>query len=564
MSEPQVLLVTSVGSSASAVTPVLAALEAHDLRVRAIDVGRVGSRKEGTVDRVFRALVGELSERRLVKELESNPPDVVVAFDPGATQALTVARDAAKRAAPVVAIVDELVPDKAWSATDADRYLVVDDQAAVALADVGVEGERILPVGPFCGHAYARAARESRAAIRSRYKLGGGPVVVVVVAGLGYETTSQIALQLSLAKAAPLYLFDAGEDRDAATALRSQVPALDMRAKLFGATSDAAYYWRAADVVVARPSADAIARALIVGARVVSFSPEDAGATTRARAIEERKIGAQATNPLLLSSALEPLLGRGAADGETTAADGAGNAADIVWIVGTERVAVIDERLSVARAETHAKVRAATSAAEAAARVAAPAGGLEDLSGGAVGFDASAEAPDLAELSQLKAELSTRMSQVSKTVFAAREAAERWEGQATKAEHKGDAALAADAKRNAETERARMHQALGEMAQLQSEQKALERAEAQARMAAARPRPSASAPSPDAAPQASPRRPAYSVDDELERLKKQSNVAGGTSASAPPPKKKRKKVKKSSVDHELEALKRKMAEGKKP
>ncbi|HUH02075.1 MAG TPA: hypothetical protein VML75_08755, partial [Kofleriaceae bacterium] len=423
MSEPQVLLVTSVGSSPSAVIPVLAALEAHELRVRAIDVGRVGSRKEGTVDRVFRALVGELSERRLVKELESNPPDVVVAFDPGATQALTVARDAARRAAPVVAIVDELVPGKAWSATDADRYLVVDDQAAVTLADVGVESDRILPVGPFCGLSYARAARESRAAIRARFKLANGPVVLVVVDGLGYDTTTQIALQLSLSKAAPLYLFDAGDDRDAATALRSQVPALDMRAKLFGATADAASYWRAADVVVARPTADIIARALMVGARVVSFSPEDADASTRARAVEERKLGAQASNALLLSSALEPLLGRGAADGETTGADGAANAADVVWIVGTERVAVIDERLSVARAETRAKVRAVTSAADAAARVAAPAEDLEDLSGGSADYAAAAAVPDVAELSQLRAELSTRMGQVSKTVFGAREAA---------------------------------------------------------------------------------------------------------------------------------------------
>jgi hypothetical protein len=114
-----------------------------------------------------------------------------------------------------------------------------------------------------------------------------------------------------------------------------------------------------------------------------------------------------------------------------------------------------------------------------------------------------------------------------------------------------------------------MHQALAEMAQLQSEQKALERAEAQARMAGTRPRPdpragpSPSSPGFDAPPR--PARPGVSVDAELERLKQQSNVSGGTSTKdTRSPKKKQKKVKKTAVDHELEALKRRMAEGKKP
>ncbi|HUH05450.1 MAG TPA: hypothetical protein VML75_25820, partial [Kofleriaceae bacterium] len=155
------------------------------------------------------------------------------------------------------------------------------------------------------------------------------------------------------------------------------------------------------------------------------------------------------------------------------------------------------------------------------------------------------------------------------TVFGAREAAERWESRATLAESKGDTALAADARRSGEAERARMHEALAEMAQLQSEQKALERAEAQARMAATRPRPEPKTgpmpASPGFDPRPPPRARTVSVDAELERLKQQSNVSGGTSTKdARPQKKKQKKVKKTAVDHELEALKRKMAEGKKP
>lgn len=562
MSAPQVLLVTSAGASPAAVTPVLAALEASEMRVRAIDVGRAGSQSEGAVERVLRAVVGELSERRLSKELGSNPPDVVVAFDPSTTQTLTVARDAASKPAPVVAVIDDLSPGKRWAATDADRYLVVDDEAAVALADHGVEADRIVTVGPLCSQPYAAAGVASRDALRGRFKIGGGPVVVVEVAGLGFDMTSQVALQLSLAQAEPVYLFDAGHDNEAATALRRSVPTLGMKAKLFGATADSPLYWRCADVVIARPSARAVAHAMVVGARLVSFAPNDQAATDRARAVEERKLGAQAPNALLLSSALEPLLGLPGRSDALLGADGAGNVADAVWILGEERNAVIDERLRSSVAETRARVKAATTAAERAARATAPAGGLEDLSGGGASVDwaaAQANVPDVGELQRLRAELDTRRGQVAKTVFSARETAEKWDGRILAATRDGDEELARQAEKNADLERARMHKALAELSEIEAEIKALDRAETQARAAAAA-RPPSPPPGFDATPP--PRRPSGpSVDDLLDRMKR--DASGGTSSAAPADKpRRRKKRKKSSVDAELEALKRKMAADK--
>ncbi|HWM87806.1 MAG TPA: hypothetical protein VNO33_18255, partial [Kofleriaceae bacterium] len=275
--DPSVLVVTSSGAPPAVVTPVLAALDAHGLTVRAIDVGRVGTRASGAAWRMLRAIVGELAERRLLRELAQNPPDVAIAFDPTSAAALAAVRDQADAPAPVVAVVPELEPQgEEWGAATADRYLTVDDHAAVALADGGVDGGRVLPVGPFCPLPYAQAGREARADLRARFKLPvGDPVVLVEVAGLGYDTTSQLALQLSLTGQRASYLFAAGDDADAATALRRQVPTLGLRAKLFGHTTDSPLLWRAADVVVARPRPSAVAKAMAVGARMVAFAPDD-------------------------------------------------------------------------------------------------------------------------------------------------------------------------------------------------------------------------------------------------------------------------------------------------
>lgn len=561
MSAPQVLLVTSAGSSPAAVTPMLAALEVTEMRVRAIDVGRAGSRSQGAVERMMRALTGELSERRLMKELESNPPDVIVAFDPGAAQALTVARDGVNKAVPVVAVIDELTPVRDWSATDVDRFLVVDDEAAVALSDHGIEGERIMTMGPFCPYSYAVAGRQSRASLRARFKLPDVPVIVVEVAGLGYEETSQIALQLSLTESEPVYLFDAGDDNEAATALRRQVPTLGMKAKLFGRSQEAAHYWRAADVVVARPSAQAVARALAVGARFVSFMPDDAGAISRAKALEQRHIGVQAQNALLISSALETVLRSGARSDSLIGTDGVANATDVVAIVGEEKHAVMDERLAAARAETSARVSAAAAAAAAAAKATAPAGELEDLGGFGGASSApppSQGIPDLGDFSRLRAELETRMKQVSRTMFTSREAAEKWDQRRLKADEKGDADLSRQASERAEVERERMHAALRDMGEIQSELKQLEQAEMNAKVAAA----SAPKVDPNWKPEPPPRKKGPSVEEELRRMKQ----GGGTSTAtgkAPSSRRKKRKKKKSGVDDELAALKRKMAEEKK-
>jgi hypothetical protein len=356
--EPQVLIVTSAGAPSAAVVPVLAAIEAAGMRVRAIDVGAAGGGGEGVADRVRRALLGEGAERRLRRELEINPPDAAVVFDPHSALALTVARDQVQNPAPVIAVVGELEPAEAWAETDADRFMAVDDLAAVALADAGVEGDRILVVGAIGERAFADAGGEDRAALRTRFKLAG-KLALVEVAGLGAELTGQLALQLSLLDANDTitWLFDAAGDVEAAMVLRRQVPGLGLRAKLFGATGDAARYWRAADVVIARPRPEVIARVQLVGARLVALVDDNvAGSARAAAALEARRRAVTAKGLLLLSSALDSAFG-GTLPPPTT--DGGDNIADIVAAVAGDKRGVIDERRVAAQAATRDRVRRA-------------------------------------------------------------------------------------------------------------------------------------------------------------------------------------------------------------
>ncbi|NVB81365.1 MAG: hypothetical protein HOV81_23415, partial [Kofleriaceae bacterium] len=381
MAEPSVLLVTSSGAPASAVVPVLAAIEAAGMRVRAIDVGAVGAGGSGVADRMRRALLGEGAERKLRRELELSPPDAAVVFDPHSALALTVVRDQVMNPAPVIAVVGDLEPVAAWSQTDADRFLAVDDVAAVALADAGVEGDRILVVGAIGERAFAEAGHQDRAALKTRFKLTG-KVALVEVAGLGAELTGQLSLQLSLldSGSAITYLFDAGTDADAAAVLRRQVPTLGLRAKLFGQTADSALLWRAADVIVARPRPEVISRVMLVGGKLVALIDDAVPNGQRlAAGLEARKRAISAKGLLMLSSALETGFG-GAMPAATD--DGADQVADVVAAVASDKRGVLDERRTAAQAATRDRVHRANVAASAAAAQTAMPGELEDLGGG--------------------------------------------------------------------------------------------------------------------------------------------------------------------------------------
>lgn len=561
---PHVLVVTSGGAPSSAVVPVLAAIEAAGMRVRAIDVGGAGGGGGGVTDRVRRALLGEGAERKLRRELEASPPDAAVVFDPHAALALTVARDQVQNPAPVIAVVGELEPAAAWAQTDADRFVAIDDLAAVALADAGVEGDRILVVGAIGERAYAEAGAQDRAALRARFKLGG-KAALVEVAGLGPEITGQLALQLSLLDGgdATTFLFDAGNDVEAAGVLRRQVPTLGLRAKLFGATADAPLLWRAADVIVARPRPEVIQRVMLVGGKLVALIDDQVPSGAKlAAALEARKRAIAAKGLLMLASALDTAF-RGSPPGATD--DGADHVADIVAVVAADKRAVIDERRVAAQAATRDRVRAASAAASAVAAVTAMPGELEDLGGGGAAEVDTSAVPDKAELERLRGEVARRVGELTRSMAAARDAATNLADKAKGAAARGATDEATQLERRADAERVRMHSLLAELATLEAELKELERT-----IDKLGDLPRASPPPPrseGARPRQAP--PTASLDDELDRIKRNVGVGASGSAGAAPkpgsgtkpkPPPKSSSDPKANVDDELAALKKKMSQ----
>jgi hypothetical protein len=537
------LVVTSDGAPPEVVDPIVKAIQRVGLSLRLVDLGRAGARRRGAIERVIRTVVSEVAERRLLRELLTHPPEVTLCFDPASASALAALRDDGRSLAPVIAVVPELAPGDDWAGTDADRFVTVDDSAAVDLTDFGIDGVRALAVGPVVSRRFALAAEEDRAALRARFGIKTRSVVCVDVEGRGHDGAQQIALQLALAGRTTTVLFDAGTDREAATALRRQVPTLEMRAKLFGRSPEAPLYWRCADVVVSAPTIRAASNALLLGARFVALAPEGDDQVRLAAALEQRGVASTAKTPLLLASAIEAA---SAGTGNIRAyagRDGAGIIAEAAKVVAHDRAGVLAETRAASaryteRAAQHAAATAFAADARAAAeaRVSAAPGGLEDI-GGIDDEPVEAGGADLGELARRRAEVAASIERAKKRVFEARSAAEQWDTRRGKALADGRDDLAGQAAKAAEAARVRMHDALQELAALEKQSAQLERDAMEAAARSARP------PRSPAGGRRAPR-PGASVDDMLDGIKK----AQGRRAA-------------SNLDDELAALKERMKKG---
>src|SRR6185312_13421321 len=146
-------------------------------------------------------------------------------------------------------------------------------------------------------------------------------------------------------------------------------------------------------------------------------------------------------------------------------------------------------------------------------------GELEDLGGGSSAPD-PVDLPDKAELERLRNEVAQRVTELTKSMTAARDAATDAADKAKGAHARGATDEATQLERKADAERSRMHALLAELATLEAELKELERAIKQV-ADAPRPPPAASAPPRSRSGSSPPpsRKPA-SIDDELERLKR--------------------------------------------
>jgi hypothetical protein len=296
LARPRVVLAAAEETPEELLLAAEAALLAVD-----VELTVVATQRSGVLGRAIAALGGEVLARRLERELVGPPLcDVAVALD--LTAATALARERTRgMPVPVIAVCGELAPRPGWAA-HLDRLLALDDEAAVALADLGVDGARIAVLGAPVGRAWIDVAERPRAELRRELGLAEtGTVVTIDCASLGGDRLSQLLIQLAMVEVQPRFMFDAGGQSDVANQLRRQVPGLGLTGKLINDLARVPAAWRAAEVILGRGPLASRLRALAVGAGIIMIDAP-AGDLGEGQALAER--GAGLTVPLLAASSV--------------------------------------------------------------------------------------------------------------------------------------------------------------------------------------------------------------------------------------------------------------------
>ncbi|MBI4511536.1 MAG: hypothetical protein HY698_18020 [Deltaproteobacteria bacterium] len=319
-SRPRVLVLESRVTPTDLARSVSTALVGAEISVHRVDLGT----RAGSVAQVARALLGTSESQKLDRVIERVLPAVTVAFDPIAARILAWRRDqhlspfmqASAPAvetvpggiAPVLAVVPDLDPGPEW-VVDADRHAVVDDEAAVALAARGLDGARLIVTGPVASRSLAEVGRQPRDLARAHFSLAPEETVLLLdMTDVPHDVVPPLLLQLALDAEHVHAVFYVGKDKQAAQLLRKHVPMHGLRAKLLGELPDMHFMWRAADLILARPSARRVHDALAAGVPLLALMPSPGHEAREVVALAERGIGEAIEKMTLVSSVLRSWL----------------------------------------------------------------------------------------------------------------------------------------------------------------------------------------------------------------------------------------------------------------
>ncbi len=200
--------------------------------------------------------------------------------------------------------------DVAWAGdlAEADRVLVAHQMLVGAVVRRGALREHVVVTGPVAPAGFDPAADpdEARRAAGLDHR---GPLVLVPGSALEEHGPDSVLIQLGLVSNDAGFLFDVGNDPDAAETLRRLVPIHGLTAWMFAEERGAGRWWALADLVVGRPRGYEIPRALAVGAPLVLLPPgrSDASAVDALEAAGvARDADVLATLAVTIDAALEP------------------------------------------------------------------------------------------------------------------------------------------------------------------------------------------------------------------------------------------------------------------
>ena len=208
--------------------------------------------------------------RKLIPLMEEEKPDVVISTPPIATEMVSHLKSAGIVTAPLICLMTDYGPHRAWIADRVDAYVVSNQGMVPEMEQMGVPRAKIYPFGIPVDNVFF--TKGDKPALLRRFGLEPGvPTVLIMAGSFGVANILKIYRSISQIDTRFQMVVITGRNRKLYSAFEEVIPESPKKTKLVFFTDEVENYMHAADLLITKPGGLTVSEALACGIPLAVF-----------------------------------------------------------------------------------------------------------------------------------------------------------------------------------------------------------------------------------------------------------------------------------------------------
>jgi processive 1,2-diacylglycerol beta-glucosyltransferase len=207
---------------------------------------------------------------KLVPLLEKEKPDVIISTHPFATEMISHLKDVGTVAAPLICLMTDYGPHRAWIAERVDAYVVSNGDMISQMEAMGVPKEKIYPFGIPVENVFFTAS--DRPAFLKKIGMNPNlPTILIMAGSFGVTNILKIYRQIIRLEQNFQMIVITGRNEKLYEEFSKIVPNSPKPTKLVFFTNEVENYMHAADLLITKPGGLTVSEALACGIPLAVF-----------------------------------------------------------------------------------------------------------------------------------------------------------------------------------------------------------------------------------------------------------------------------------------------------
>ena len=199
--------------------------------------------------------------QKLIPLMKAQQPDVVISTHPFATEMVSHLKNAGVVSAPLICLMTDYGPHRAWIADRVDAYVVANPGMVPEMELMGVPKEKIYPFGIPVDHVFF--TKGDKPSLLAKFGLDPGVPTVLIMAG-SFGVANILKIYKSIVKLETKFqiVVITGRNRKLYSAFEEAIPESPKKTKLVLFTNEVENYMHAADLLITKPGGLTVSEAL--------------------------------------------------------------------------------------------------------------------------------------------------------------------------------------------------------------------------------------------------------------------------------------------------------------